>query len=146
MARRKKVHVAAAARVQAGLARARQAAREENKAPHTCTGPDARPAEALDNAVDGDPPSFPPNQAAGDSSTKGDPNDYLYLSGEESVEELEGDELLQNLEAETKSKYSRLLRLKSKQQWTEAENKLKGVHTGGATCTLHEHRQKEQTK
>ena len=144
---RKKVYVAAAARVQAGLARARQAARMENEEPHTCTGPDAIPAESLhDDVVDGDPPDSPPGQAAGDSSTTGDLNDYLYQSGEESVEELEGSELLQNLEMEARSAYNRLLRLKSQQQWTEAENKLSGVHTGGAARTLREHRQKEQTK
>ncbi|TBU51724.1 hypothetical protein BD310DRAFT_782965, partial [Dichomitus squalens] len=61
------------------------------------------------------------------------------ISGEESVEELEGNELLNNLEMQTKSVYVRLMQLKSRQQWARAESELRGVHTGGALRALLKH-------
>ncbi|TBU52594.1 hypothetical protein BD310DRAFT_788657, partial [Dichomitus squalens] len=68
------------------------------------------------------------------------------ISGEESVEELEGDELLNNLEMQTKSAYVRLMQLKSRQQWARAESELRRVHTGGALRTLRKRRLEGQSR
>ncbi|TBU37491.1 hypothetical protein BD309DRAFT_876321 [Dichomitus squalens] len=155
MPRRNKAHMAAAARAQAGLARARQAAQMEAQAQQTSMDPlsqdaitsesesshdrfeDADPPESLRDLAVGDPPvavSSPEDAGQGD------------VSGEESVEELEGDELLDNLEVQAKSAYVGLMELKSRLQWARAESELRGVRTGGAARTVRKHRQNEQSK
>ncbi|EJF61637.1 hypothetical protein DICSQDRAFT_170053 [Dichomitus squalens LYAD-421 SS1] len=67
-------------------------------------------------------------------------------SDEESLKELEGNELFRSLEAATKSAYAELMKLKTKQQWKQGESELKGVYTGRAAQTLDDHRLKANAK
>ncbi|TBU27118.1 hypothetical protein BD311DRAFT_697252, partial [Dichomitus squalens] len=153
MPRRKKAQLAAAARAQAGLARAHQAPQMQAQARIPSVEPLSEDAIASapshDPFEDPDVPEYPRNlPVVNPPAEEGFPGDAGRgdQSGEESVEELKGDELLKNLENEAQSAYGRLTGLKSSQQWTQAENKIRGVRTGIASRTLRDNRQKAHTK
>ncbi|RDX40286.1 hypothetical protein OH76DRAFT_1366463, partial [Lentinus brumalis] len=63
-------------------------------------------------------------------------------SGDESVEELEGEELLMSLEQVSRSVYCELMKMRGKEAWEQGEKELRGVHTGRAARTERDHRQK----
>ncbi|TBU55605.1 hypothetical protein BD310DRAFT_1041076 [Dichomitus squalens] len=139
MPRRKKSHLAAAARARAGRVRARLAARIESEAPETSSEPldqVATPSESLYGLVMVDPPVM--GGCAEDAR--------IEEREESSVQELEGDVPLKSAKAAAKSAYTELMTPKSKQQWAEGGQMLGGVHTGGAVRTLHDHRLKAHTK
>ncbi|TBU52038.1 hypothetical protein BD310DRAFT_1000152, partial [Dichomitus squalens] len=152
MPRRKKAYLAAAAaRALAGCMKAREAARMDASAPQTDMEPppqDATAPQSLQELPPDDPSEALHNPIAEDPLPGGgcaeDPG--VDDSDEESVEELEGDELLKNLEMVTRSAYDELMRLKSKQQWEKGERELKGVHTGRAARTLYNHQVRVRAK
>ncbi|TBU51629.1 hypothetical protein BD310DRAFT_910550 [Dichomitus squalens] len=152
MPRCKKAYLAAAAaRALASHMKARKAAQIEAPTPQTNMEPLTQGATApqpLQELPADNPPESPHNPITDDPlPAEGCAKDCGGDdSNEESVEELEGDELLKNLEMVAWSAYDELMRLKSKQQWEKGERELKGVHTGRAAQMLYNHQVRAQAK
>ncbi len=63
-------------------------------------------------------------------------------SGAETVQEMEGAELMTSLKQASESVYCKLMRAKSKETWIQGEKELRGTRIGGAARTERDHRWK----
>ena len=142
MPRRKKAHLAAIARLQAGRARARLAAQ---------TGPPN--SEPLNQAETTPEFLHEPSPMIIDTPippTAGRTNGFIKIKeevvDEVSLEELQPSDLPRSAETSKKSAYDELMKPKSKRQWAMGERKLKGPYTGGAARTHRTHQLKVHDK
>ncbi|TFK84325.1 hypothetical protein K466DRAFT_466253, partial [Polyporus arcularius HHB13444] len=63
-------------------------------------------------------------------------------SGAETVQEMEGAELMTSLKQASESVYCKLMRAKSKETWIQGEKELRGTRIGRAARTERDHRWK----
>ncbi|KAI0717862.1 hypothetical protein C8T65DRAFT_694053 [Cerioporus squamosus] len=173
MSRRKNHRIAAAARAREGRARARLAQRNlptsrpqspiyidsSDSEPLPPSDPKPPPLELDYHPVDRnepEPPSEPSNESSFTAPIEAPlepgsctpPDDVIDDSDDDSVYELQGDELLSSLEKQAKTAYHALMCVRDHETWTKSERRLKGVRPGAGTSarTVHWHQKAAREK